>query len=181
MSESAVCKVLKTSGFTRQKLVTYALQRDGLLRDQFSTDVSLYEPNSLVFLDETGTDSRDAVRTYGYSIRGKPLQAQKLLVRGEHVSAIAAMSMNGIIGLKIVRGGVNADHVYDFVCTSYFITSCLTMALMTTVYLSWTTVPFTMYLKLKEWSMMLELSHTSLVPRLSLFFFQLYIIMFESL
>ena len=71
-----------------------------------------------MFLDETGTDSRDAVRTYGYSIRGKPLQAQKLLVRGEHVSAIAAMSMNGIIGLKIVRGGVNADHFYDFVCTS---------------------------------------------------------------
>ena len=71
-----------------------------------------------MFLDETGTDSRDAVCTYGYSIRGKPLQAQKLLVRGEHVSAIAEMSMNGIIGLKIVRGGVNADHFYDFVCTS---------------------------------------------------------------
>ena len=34
-----------------------------------------------------------------YSLRGKPMKAQKLFVRGEHISAIAAMSMNG---LKIV-------------------------------------------------------------------------------
>ena len=68
-----------------------------------------------MFIDETGTDSRDAIRTYGYSLRGKPLKAQKLFVIGEYISAIAAMSMNG---LKIVRGGVNSDHFYDFVCTS---------------------------------------------------------------
>lgn len=92
-----------------------ALQRDDLLRNEFVTDVSLYEKE---FIDETGTDSRDAIRTYGYSLRGKPLKAQKLFVRGEHISAIAAMSMNGIIGLKIVRGGVNSDHFYHFVCTS---------------------------------------------------------------
>ncbi len=80
----------------------------------------MYEKSSLVFIDETGTDARDSIRTYGYSLRGKPLKAQKLFVRGEHISAIAAMSINGIIGLKIVQGGVNGDHFYDFVCTSLF-------------------------------------------------------------
>ena len=118
ISESAICKVLKNTGFTRQKLVLFALQRDDALRKQFTADVSLYSKESLIFIDETGTDSKDTVRSYGYSLRGKPLKAQKLLVRGEHVTAIAAMSMEGIIALKLVRGGVDGDAFYDFVCRS---------------------------------------------------------------
>ena len=39
----------------------------------------------------------------------------KLLVRGERVSAIAAMSINGIVDLKIVRGSVNGDVYVDFI------------------------------------------------------------------
>ena len=81
-----MCKMLKKSEFTRQNLVKF------VLRNEFVTDVSLYEKSSLVFI---GTDSRDAIRTYGYSLRGKPMKSQKLFVRGEHISAIAAMSMNG--------------------------------------------------------------------------------------
>lgn len=118
VSESAVCKVIKKAGFSRQKLATYALQRDDSLRLQFKTDVAMYTRESLVFVDETGTDSKDAVRTHGYSLRGKPLHAQKLLVRGEHVSAIVAMSMEGILALKIVRGGVDGDAFYNFACES---------------------------------------------------------------
>lgn len=118
VTESAVCKVLKKIGFSRQRLALFALQRDDYLRLQFTADVSLYRRESLIFVDEIGTDSKDAVRSYGYSLRGKPLKAQKLLVRGEHVSAISALSMDGIIALKIVRGGVDGDAFYDFVCSS---------------------------------------------------------------
>ena len=32
-----------------------------------------------------------------------------LLVRGEHVTAIAAMSVEGIVAVEIVRGGVDGD------------------------------------------------------------------------
>ena len=70
VSESAICKVLKNTGFTRQKLVLFALQRDDALRKQFTADVSLYSKKSLIFIDETGTDSKDTVRSYGYSFEG---------------------------------------------------------------------------------------------------------------
>ena len=40
-----------------------------------------------------------------------------MLVRGEHVSAIAAISTKGLLALKIVRGGVDGDMFYNFVCT----------------------------------------------------------------
>ena len=117
VSTSAVCKVLKKAGFTRQRLAVYALQRDDFLRQQYVADVSLYARHTLLFIDETGTDARDAVRHHVYSIRGKPLKAQKLLVRGEHISALAAMSVEGIVALKIVRGGVDGDAYYDFICS----------------------------------------------------------------
>ena len=53
---------------------------------------------------------RDADRKHGYSVKGKPLRSQKLVVRGKHISEIATMTTEGIIGLKIVKGSVTGDH-----------------------------------------------------------------------
>ena len=117
LTEGAVCKFLSKIGFTRQRLSTYALQRDEHLCQVFVADVSLYARDTLVFIDETGTNGTDTIRKFGYSLRGKLVKAQKLLVRGEHVSAIAAVSSKGLIALKIVRGGVDGDAFYDFLCT----------------------------------------------------------------
>ena len=91
VTESAICVYLHKAGFTRQRLRVYAVQRDDDLRAKFASDVSLYNLDMLIFLDETGTDRRDSLRTKGYSIRGKPVQKQNLLVRGEHVSAMCMM------------------------------------------------------------------------------------------
>jgi len=84
-----ICRFLHRNGFTRQRLRIAASQRDGLLRAQFVSDVSLYKPEMLIFLDETGSDRRDCIRTYGYSLRGKLLVTHRLLVRGQRISAIA--------------------------------------------------------------------------------------------
>lgn len=46
----------------------------------------------LVFVDETGSNRNDAMRKFGYGLRGQCCIAKKLLVRGQHVSAITAMS-----------------------------------------------------------------------------------------
>ncbi len=85
ITESAVCKFLNRIDFTHQKLATYALQRDGTLGQQFVFEVSLHNREILLFVDETGTARKDVMRKYGYSLRGKPLKAQKLLVCGEHL------------------------------------------------------------------------------------------------
>ena len=49
------------------------------------------------------------MRTHRYSVKDRSLQAHKLVVKGEHVSVLAATSMQGIINLKFVHGGVNGD------------------------------------------------------------------------
>ena len=75
----------------------------------------MYQPHMLVFVDETGSDRRDALRRYGYGIRGKPPRSCKLLVRGERISVISAMNENGIAALKIVRGTVDGDKFLEFI------------------------------------------------------------------
>ena len=56
VSLSAICKFVHQNGLTRQRLVATATQRDELLREQFISDVSIYNQDMLVFIDETGAD-----------------------------------------------------------------------------------------------------------------------------
>ena len=92
-----------------------ALQMDQGLRTQFITDVSLYNADTLIFIDETGCDRQNTIRKHGYGVRGKLVRCQKLLVRGERISVIVAITVNGILDLQIVRGSVNGDVFMDFV------------------------------------------------------------------
>jgi len=53
---SNICRFIQQSGFTRQRLRITALQKDELLRQQYIMEVSTYNPEMLIFLDETGAD-----------------------------------------------------------------------------------------------------------------------------
>ena len=114
-SAALICNFLKKSNFTRKKMQLIAAQRDEKLRSTFVIDVTIYVRRLIVFIDETGCDRRNAIRRYAYGLRGKPVRCQKLLVRGEHISAIAAMSVEGLLEVKIVRGGVTGEIFDDFV------------------------------------------------------------------
>ena len=94
---------------------SHALQQNECLRQQYISDMSVYSPEMLIFIDETGTDRRNTIRKYGYSMRGKPLKNNSLLVRGERISAIACISVAGLIDVKTVRGTSDGDVFYDFV------------------------------------------------------------------
>jgi len=48
----------------------------------------------------------------GYSVRGKPAL---LLATGEHVSVITALSVEGILCCKIIRGNVNGEAFVEFI------------------------------------------------------------------
>ena len=54
---------------------------------------------------------------YGYSIRGRHLISEKLLVRCKRISTIAFMSVNGMLDCKTVSGSVDGTIFYDFVQT----------------------------------------------------------------
>ena len=112
---ATLCRFLKQSNFSRKKMQLVALQRDKHLRSTYAVDVSLYSPHHLVFIDETGCDRRDSLRRYGYTVRGRRIKCQKLLLRGEHISVIAAMGVEGVKCLKMVRGSVTGDIFLGFI------------------------------------------------------------------
>ena len=70
VTESAICRFLHRQNFSRKKLTKIASQRSEELREKFLIDCSAYEPEMLVFVDETGCDRRSAMRRFGYSLRG---------------------------------------------------------------------------------------------------------------
>ena len=115
VDQSTICLFLHQSQFTRQKMVLIAKQRDEYLRTKFRIDVSVYKPEMLVFLDETGADSRNTTRKYGYSVRGRPARNYELFARGQHISVIAFMSVKGLLDCKIVQGPIDGDKFYDFI------------------------------------------------------------------
>ena len=115
MNISTICRSLHKNGFTRQALQINAIQRNELLREQFITDVSIYNAEMLIFIDESGSDRRNVIRKQGYSLRGKPLKKFAPLVRGERISAIAGISMAGLLDVKFIVGTTDGDTFYDFV------------------------------------------------------------------
>ena len=65
---STICRTIHQLGFTRQRLRRIALQRSEELRGEFMAEISFLDPNMLVWLDETGSDRRNAIRKYGYGL-----------------------------------------------------------------------------------------------------------------
>ena len=109
LSLSTICHLLHQQHFSRKKMKMVARQRDELTRATYAAEVALYDPDMFIFLDETGSDRRNALRKYGYSLRGIPAVSHKLLIRGEHLSTIACISMEGILEFQTVKSSVDGD------------------------------------------------------------------------
>ena len=62
----------------------------------------LYDPEMIIFIEENGSDKRDSLRKYAYSLRGR---SHKIISRGEHVSAIdvACLMLHGSVHSEVYR------------------------------------------------------------------------------
>ena len=73
------------------------------------TEVMNYRKEMFVFIDETGSNKRDCIRKFGYSLRGDPPVYHRWLVRGTRISAIAAICCDGLLEYELTSGTVNGD------------------------------------------------------------------------
>uniref|UniRef100_A0A1X7TY61 Uncharacterized protein n=1 Tax=Amphimedon queenslandica TaxID=400682 RepID=A0A1X7TY61_AMPQE len=63
---------------------------------------------------------------------------------GERISAIACMSMNGLLDIKLGCETTDGDEYYEFVQT-HLLPHLLPLMDITIIQLLWTTVPYIMY------------------------------------
>ena len=113
VSAPTICCVLARHGFTRKKIQQVAKQRSASLRAAFAAEI--IHRNMLVWVDETGCDRRSHIRRCGYAFRGQALVYHRILHRGERISSIAAMSVDGVIAMESHKGSVNAEVFADFI------------------------------------------------------------------
>ena len=78
VSAAKICRFLHSYGFSRTNVRSVAAQRNEELRARYVTEVALYTQDMLVFVDETGSDRRSAMRKFGYSLRGQRCVAKRL-------------------------------------------------------------------------------------------------------
>ena len=112
---STICRVMKRLGMTRQRICHIALQRSEAKCAEFSAEMTMLDPSMLVWIDEMGSDRRNALRKYGYGIRGLPPQDYSLKLRGKCYSSIGIMSTESIEDVFITDGSVDGEVFLYFV------------------------------------------------------------------
>lgn len=115
ISVPTICRTLKSMGCTRQVMHHVAIQRSDECRARFMSEISVYDPSMLLWLDESSNDRRHTIRKYGYSIRGIPLCDQRLLIRGTRYSTIPIVSIEGIHDVYIAEGNINGERFSYFI------------------------------------------------------------------
>ena len=114
--ESTICRTIHHLGFTRKKIEHIAFQRSDDLRAQFMSEISIFDPNTFIWVDG-GFRQRNSIRSYGYSLRGMRSEDHQLKLGRLSINVIGMMSMSGMEDIYIVEKNVNGDIFEQFVAT----------------------------------------------------------------
>ena len=112
---STICRTVHRIGMTHQKIKHLAMQRSEIKRAEFWSDITLLDRAMFIWIDETGCDLRNALRNYGYGVRGLPPQDYSLKLRGKRYSAIGILTSDGVEDVHLVEGSVDGEIFLDFI------------------------------------------------------------------
>ena len=87
---STVCCTLQRNEYTRKKVQAIALERSIYCRALLQANISHLTVDRFVCVDETGTDARNHIRKFGYTLKGTTPIVPRFIAHGRRVSAIAA-------------------------------------------------------------------------------------------
>ena len=118
VSVPTICKTLKVMGCCRRVIRYVAKQRSDELRAHFMAEMSAYEVEMCIFLDESSCDKRCGIRRYAYTIKGVPPTDKRIFVRGTRYSAIAAMTVKGVQDVVLAEGTMDGERFVDYIESS---------------------------------------------------------------
>ena len=121
---STICCTVYCLGYTRKRLQHIALQRSDDLRAQYMAEISLFDPCTLVWVDESGFRQRNSIRAYRYSLQGLRAEDHQLKLGKSRINAIGIMSYQGMEDVYLTEDNVNGD-IFE-----HFVGSCLLPILM---------------------------------------------------
>ena len=112
---STICRAIHKLGLTRQRIQRISYNRSEIKRAEFWSEMCVFPPSMLLWVDETGFDNRNLLRKFGYGIRGQPPQDHTLMLRGKHYSAVAVLSNERVEDVYITDKHVNGELFLEFI------------------------------------------------------------------
>ncbi len=98
------------------KLEKHAKERSEILRGHYIMTVGThFQPEQLIFLDESAKDERTSCRQYGYSPRNQAAIKKVVFIRGTRYTLLPALSLDGIIALDVIQGSCNKEQFQNFI------------------------------------------------------------------
>lgn len=117
-----ICRRLEQEKFTIKVVEVHAAEQDSVLREQFRQTMrpprlgGAFSSYHFVFLDETHSKTKDAIRRKGTSPRGQVIAFRAPFNRGGYsYSGIGAMALEGMIAGIVYDETVDADAVLNFI------------------------------------------------------------------
>lgn len=92
-----------------------AAQRDPVLRAAWFMKLANWRADQLVFIDESGINSKHGEPTHGYAKKGSRIPFKVAYQKAESFSLLPALSVNGYIACNAYEGGVNAEMYEEFI------------------------------------------------------------------
>jgi transposase len=65
---STICRTAQRLDLTRQKMIKIIIKQSDVRRAEYMVEIELFDPEMLVFIDETGCGKHSVVRQYGYGV-----------------------------------------------------------------------------------------------------------------
>ncbi|CAD6897615.1 unnamed protein product [Tilletia laevis] len=117
VSKSLVSRTLQRLDITRKRLRRRASEADLNLEAACRLRMARYLPEQLIFVDETGFDSRTGQRRFGWAPAGDRAVQVGTGKRTRRATLIPGLTVDGMIAPKIYHSTVNADVFYDYLIT----------------------------------------------------------------
>jgi hypothetical protein len=108
--------LINDAGLTYKILRRAASERDEEAREQWRELIrTTFVASMIVTADESSKDERTIFRKRGCAPSGHRAEIDADFVRGLRYSILAAITIDGYIGTRIVAGSVDGDEFFDFI------------------------------------------------------------------
>jgi hypothetical protein len=96
------------------KIREEARERDPVLRDAWFRKLATWHAEQLVFLDESGFNSKLGRRFHGYAPKGEAVRMKVKTCRATNLSMLPAFTVDGYLACNVYKGAVNKEAYIAF-------------------------------------------------------------------
>ncbi|KAJ6786763.1 hypothetical protein PWT90_07371 [Aphanocladium album] len=114
VSRFTIGREIKRIKWSKKRMVTFAKEQIQMLRDDYIDRRSYFDPECMVYLDESGDDRSVGIPKDGYAPIGVTPVQKKPFHRGKRVTFLPAYSLDGIIYCEVYDGHTDLEFVEGY-------------------------------------------------------------------